>query len=197
MEEIYQIKVTLLHTDPPVWRRVLMPADLTLAELHNVLQAIMNWQNAHLRQFQIKGREIRMLDLRDPLARGGGRLSEPKLRLCDLLWKPRAKMEYLYDFGDNWQHGIVLEKIVPAESGVEYPTCTGGERNGPPEDCGGPFGYKDFVEAIRNPAHEEHENLMEWLGGGFDPEAFSIDAVNRKLARLQKRIAKRRAKAPA
>ena len=90
-----------------------------------------------------------------------------------------------YDFGDSWEHAIVVENVLPPEPGVAYPLCLGGKFQGPPEDCGGVPGYYNFLEAIHDPAHKEHEDLLNWVGGEFDPDAFSVDEVNQKLAPLQ------------
>lgn len=85
------------------------------------------------------------------------------------------------DFGDGWEHSLLVEKILPAARPLRYPVCLAGKRRCPPEDCGGPWGYQDFLEAIGNPDHERHEEFVEWIGGGFDPEEFDIEHVNRRL----------------
>ena len=100
------------------------------------------------------------------------------------------RFAYVYDFGDDWEHDILVEKIIGGNSGGERPLCLAGKRHRPPEDCGGPWGYGEFLEAFRNPGHEEHKAMLEWAGGGFDPEAFDITAVNRGLAALA--VARRR-----
>ena len=97
---------------------------------------------------------------------------------------------YTYDFGDSWKHAIVVEKVLPPEPGLAYPFCVGGKLQGPPEDCGGIPGYHNLLEAIRDPTHEEHADLLDWVGGEFNPEAFSVDDVNRGLAPLQRWWAK-------
>ena len=95
------------------------------------------------------------------------------------------KFTYVYDFGDNWHHTVQVEKVLELEPKVKYPRCVKGSRAGPPEDCGGPWGYGGFLEAIQNPSHEEHEEMLEWVGGEFDPEAFDLEAVNEELAAMQ------------
>jgi hypothetical protein len=184
--DIYQLNITLLGTRPPIWRRVLAPADLTLAQFHNVLQVTMGWENSHLHEFRIGRQRFGVPDPEDRFMGGTGRIDERKVRLSDVLGEAGAKAEYTYDFGDNWEHIIVVEKVLTPEPEVVYPVCTDGKRHGPPEDCGGLGGYHNFLEAIRDPAHEEHEEMLEWIGGGFDPEAFSVDHVNRRLAPLQR-----------
>lgn len=189
--DIYQLRITLLGTRPPIWRRVLAPADLTLAQFHNVLQAAMGWENCHLHEFRIGWQRFGVPDPVDRLMGGGtGCINERKVRLSDVLGKAGAKAEYTYDFGDSWEHSIVVEKVLTPEPGVAYPVCTAGKRHGPPEDCGGLGGYDNLLEAIRDPEHEEHEDLLEWIGGSFDPEVFSVDHVNRRLAPLRRRRVK-------
>jgi hypothetical protein len=97
----------------------------------------------------------------------------------------RPRFLYEYDFGDEWMHQVIVEERFPPEEGVRYPRCVGGERACPPEDCGGPWGYADFAEAARNPDHERHADILEWVGDEFDPEAFDIEAVNRQLAKVR------------
>jgi hypothetical protein len=185
--KIYQIKVTLMGTDPPIWRRLLVPAEMTLEQLHRVLQAAMGWQDCHLHEFQIGKQRF---GRPDPMERAFGRPrtgSERTARLSDVLGKPRAKAMYTYDFGDSWDHAVVVEKILAPESGADYPVCLAGERCGPPEDCGGLPGFYNLLEAMSDPEHEQREEFVEWLGCVFDPEAFSVDEVNRRLAPAQRR----------
>jgi hypothetical protein len=185
--EIYQIKVTLLGTDPPIWRRLLVPADLTLERLHDVLQLAVGWEDCHMHEFRIGKQRF---GKPDPLERAFGRprtASERTARLFTVLDKARAKAVYTYDFGDGCDHEIVVEKCLTPEPGRAYPACLAGERHGPPEDCGGLPGFHDMLEAISDPRHEQHDEILEWLGGDFDPEAFSVDDVNQRLAPLQRR----------
>ncbi len=119
---------------------------------------------------------------------GGPRTaSERTARLFNVLARAGAKAVYTYDFGDSWDHQIVVEKRLAPEPGRAYPTCLAGERHGPPEDCGGIPGYYNLLEAIRDPKHEEHKDLLDWIGESFDPDAFPVDEVNRRLAPLQRR----------
>jgi hypothetical protein len=134
-QEIYQIKVTLLGTRPPVWRRLMVPAGMTLAQLHDVLQAAMGWENCHLHEFRIGRQRFGVPDPNDRLMGGAGCVNERKVRLSDVL-EVGAKAEYTYDFGDSWEHGIAVEKVLPPEPGLERPVCTDGKHHGPPEDCG-------------------------------------------------------------
>ena len=189
-QEIYQIKVTLLGMTPPIWRRLLVPAEITLERLHHVLQVAMGWEDCHLHDFRIGSKRFGEPDPDDRLMGLPSTGNERTARLSSVLSRIGAKATYTYDFGDGWEHGILVEKVLPREPGLSYPACVGGKRHGPPEDCGGIPGYYNLLEAIRDPDHDEHEETLEWIGGDFDPEAFSVDHVNRKLAPLQRRRAK-------
>lgn len=177
---IYQLKVTLKGLRPPIWRRLQVPSDFTLGQLHDVLQIAMGWTDSHLHQFII-GRTY----YSQPDYELEGVEDENKVRLDRVARAEKAKFVYEYDFGDSWQHDIVVEKILPREEGVRYPICIAGKRAGPPEDCGGIWGYADLLEIIQDPEHEEYEDMMEWLGGELDPEAFDLEEVNRKLRRIR------------
>ena len=180
--KIYQLKITLKYIRPPIWRRIQIRRDITLAELHLILQAGMGWTNSHLHQFRVGKTyygdpdidEFGDMNLKD----------ERKLRLSKLLSKPKQKIVYEYDFGDGWEHEILLEKIVPAEPGIQYPRCLGGARACPPEDCGGVGGYAEFLAAIRDPNHEEHDEYLDWIGGEFDPEEFDVEDFDNALRYL-------------
>ena len=185
-QEIYQLKVTLLDTRPPIWRRLLVPAGLTLEVLHDVLQLAMGWTDSHLHEFRVGPKRFGVPDPEDQLMGLPGVSNERSAHLFKVLGKAGAKARYTYDFGDNWEHAIVVEKVLPPEPGVAYPICVGGKLRCPPEDCGSIPGYYNLLEVIRDPTHEEHEDMLAWLGGSYDPEAFSVDDVNRRLAPLQR-----------
>lgn len=173
---VYQLKVTLKGSKPPIWRRIQVSGDDSLGKLHAILQIAMGWYGCHLHMFEIHGKEYGEpnrdleLDFND----------ERKTKLHQIL-KDKDAFVYQYDFGDDWMHQVVVEKIVPKEKGTQYPVCVAGGRACPPEDCGGIWGYKDFLEAIENPKHPEHENMIEWVGGRFDPEAFNLESINNVL----------------
>jgi hypothetical protein len=186
-QEIYQIKVILLGMDPPIWRRLMVPADLTLEQLHHILQLAMGWEDCHMHEFRIGQQRF---GTPDPMEKALGRshtASERTARLFSVLGRAGVKAVYTYDFGDSWEHQIVVEKRLAPEPGRAYPACLAGERHGPPEDCGGIPGFYNLLEAISDPEHEQHQELLDWLGGDFDPGAFSVDEVNRRLASLQRR----------
>ena len=188
-QDIYQIKVTLLGTNPPIWRRLLVPAVLTLAQLHVVLQIAMEWEGGHMHEFRVGHRHFGQSDPED-LSMGMPPVeNERTVRLAGVLRRVGARVIYTYDFGDSWEHGIVLEKRLPVDPITKYPVCTDGQLACPPEDCGGVPGFYDLVEVITDPNHERHEELSEWISDDFDPQAFSVDHVNRRLSPIRRRKA--------
>jgi len=178
MGKIYQLKITLKDVKPPVWRRVEVPADIKLDKLGEIILRAMGWGGYHLTSFEFRGEEY-FGDKESAEDMGGMLASKAKLSQC--LTSLNQKGAYTYDFGDDWRHEILLEKIFDPEKGVSYPRCTAGKRNCPPDDCGGPWGYEDFLKAIQNPKHPEHEDMLEWVGGKFDPEEFDLEGVNEGL----------------
>lgn len=184
--EICQLKVTLLGTSPPIWRRLLVLADLTLAQLHDVLQAAMGWEDGHMHEFSIGQRRFGRPDPEDQLMGMPSAENERTVRLSGILGRVSSKVIYTYDFGDSWEHSIVLEKWLPIDPNATYPICTDGQLACPPEDCGGVPGFYDLVEALADPNHERYEEMLDWIGGDFDPQAFSVDKVNKMLAPLSR-----------
>ncbi len=180
-DRIYQLKISLNGIKPQIWRRVLVPADISLLELHRVIQNAFEWGDYHIHQF-FPTALPRILDLyietEDPaeLAK-----IEMKLPLSKCMTSVKNKMKYNYDFGDDWEHTIALEKIVERDRKISYPACIGGKRACPPEDCGGVWAYKKLLETLADPNHPEHEEMMEWTGGKFDPEEFEAGLANMKL----------------
>ena len=178
---IYQLKITLRASRPPIWRRVLVPGDFGLHKLHQVVQIAMGWTNSHLHLFIVDGTEYG-----EPHADDRTEVEdERRFALRQVAPREKARFVYEYDFGDDWLHAIVVEAVSPPEPGVKYPLCAKGKRACPPEDVGGMWGYGTFLEAIRDPRHEEHASYLEWIGGGFDPEAFDLDAINQALRRVK------------
>ena len=177
--DIFELKVTLRDISPPIWRRVLVRADTRLGRLHEILQVVMGWEDCHLHRFVIGGAEYGVPDPDFP----SDVRSERNVRL-DKVAVEGGVFLYEYDFGDGWAHDVVVEAILP-EGKRAYPACTGGERACPPEDCGGPFGYARLLEALADPDDEEYDDLLEWVGGHFDPEHFSVGSVNRRLPRVR------------
>ena len=181
LRKIYQIKVTLKEIRPPIWRRLEVLSDTTLEELHVILQVAMGWGNYHLHQFTIGGIEYGQPDP----DYGSEVEDERKVKLNQVAPEENAKFIYEYDFGDSWQHTVLIEKILPVEKGKHYPICVKGKRACPPEDVGGPWGYTNFIEAVLKLGHPEHEDMLEWVGGEFDPDAFSIEEINENLKQIR------------
>lgn len=175
---IYQIKVSLIDAKPPIWRRLLVSSTTTLAKLHDILQIAMGWENYHLHQFEANGISY---GRPDPDFDWDDIIDERQVKLHDVLRNEKDSLRYEYDFGDSWEHKIVLEKIFPRDGKIPVPQCIKGKRACPPEDVGGVWGYESFLEAISDPKHPEHKDMLEWVGGDFDPEEFYLDAVNELL----------------
>ena len=187
---IYQIKATLLYTKPPVWRRLLVPADMTLDQLHLVIQATMEWLDFHLHQFRLGDVTFTAEDPFGGAVADEDSIDERQVRVCDVLKRKGEKASYAYDFGDDWEHSLLLEKTLPRDPDAVYPVCIAGKRCGPIEDTGGPPGYHHMLQVLRNPKHEEYEELMESLGAPYDPDYFSLAEINERLAPLQSPTAK-------
>jgi hypothetical protein len=179
--DVYQLKITLLETAPPVWRRFRVPADLLLPRLHDVVQAVMGWKDTHLHQFS--SGSIRFGEP-DP-EWDTGAIDYQEIRLNQILRRMGDRFGYEYDFGDDWQHEIVLERILEGEEGQTPLRCLEGERACPPEDCGGIPGYQELLEALADPAQPDHADRQRWVGKKWDPEWFDIDPVNRRLAHIR------------
>lgn len=176
---IYQLKVTLQDIDPPIWRRIQVWDDTTLDGLHRTLQTVMGWENCHLHEFLIDRRIYSVPDPDDAMYERKV-IDERRKRLRDVVSRVGTRLVYVYDFGDDWRHDLQLEAILLPDPDQQYSCCVAGERRGPPEDVGGPPGYQDYLEALANPKHEEHETWLQWRGR-FEPEAFSLAAVNQQL----------------
>lgn len=176
--DVYQVKVTLTGVRPPVWRRLLVPSSVSLRKFHDILQIAFGWTDSHLHQFEARGETYGI-----PHSEyANSTRNDARVRLNEVFRKERDSMLYEYDFGDGWVHKIVLEKMLAASSDVKVPRCIGGARACPPDDCGGPFGYSKFLKAIRDPFHPEHEEMVDWIGGDFDPNWFELAEVNEELA---------------
>ena len=176
---VYELEIWLMEIEPRIWRRFAVPANIKLPRLHEVIQDMMGWTNSHLHEFS--GENCRYSEPDPDLVMDGDTLDEGKARLTDLVRQPKDQFVYQYDFGDNWQHVVEVVSVGTPETGVKYPVCLAGERACPPEDCGGPWNYDEFLETILDPDHEEHEEMIEWVGSSFDPEAFDVNEVNRLL----------------
>jgi hypothetical protein len=171
---IYQLKITLKGVKPPIWRRLQVKSDITLLALHKTIQKVMGWTDSHLHEFIVKG--VSYGDSEDEDA-----LNERRHHLNKLRLEEKEKFFYVYDFGDNWEHVILVEKILRIDSSVKYPVCLTGKRSGPLEDCGGPWGYMELLDILEDPNHPDYDERIEWIGEDFDPEMFDIEKINRQL----------------
>lgn len=178
-----QVKVTIQDIEPPIWRRLLLPCNLNLAQLHEVIQAAFGWTDSHLHQFIIGGLVYGAPEFDEGWEddRTTFEASEVMLGDFDLYREPHPCLFYEYDFGDSWMHTIEFERQVPREADVTYPICIDGARHRPPEDVGGSSGYESFLEVWRDPDHEDHRDMRRWAGRGFDPEAFEAAAANKAI----------------
>ncbi len=179
---IFQLKISLRGVSkPPVWRRVAVPADITLADLHAVIARAMGWNGGHLHVFETGWAEYGTTgyDL--------DHIDDSRVSLSDVLSVPGTKLRYTYDFGDDWRHDVKLEKILPEEPGGTYPFCLTGKGRCPPDDCGGTWGYAELKDVLADPGHERHQEMLDWMclvsADAFDPAAFSADDANARLVR--------------
>ncbi len=179
---IYQLKISLKGIKPPIWRRVQLPGDTSLLKLHFILQVAMGWTNSHLHEFIINKQSYGNPDMDELGSRRT--LDETEYLLKQVVPGKGVKFEYLYDFGDGWQHTIQVEDIIEPDEEHKFPACVAGRRACPPEDVGGIWGYTDFVEAILDPQHPEHENYLAWIGAEFDPEVFDLQQCDEELRNI-------------
>ena len=179
---IYQLRIELLDLEPAIWRQVLVPASIRLHKLHVVLLWTMGWAGGHLHEFIIghdhygepdPHYDTPPLIQRDDRATLGAALGG------------RKAFTYLYDYGDGWEHRVTVEKILPPDPAMKSPQCLNGANACPPEDVGGPPGYVEFLQAISDPKHDEHEDQLEWCGGSFDPTAFRLEDINDRLGQIK------------
>jgi len=177
MTKILQLKIRLNGIRPPIWRRFLVEDSITFEELHEIIQNVMGWENYHMYEFKLYG--LRISEPDEEL--GFEVVNSKEVKLSEFLKAEKQMFYYIYDFGDRWEHTITVEKILEKDNSKKYPVCIAGKRACPPEDCGGVYGYEEFLEAIKDPKHEEHESMLEWIGGEFDPEEFNLEEVNKLL----------------
>jgi hypothetical protein len=174
--DLLSLKVTLRGIRPPIWRRLLIPGRMTLGDVHQAVQAAMGWEDAHLHVFEIAGRSYGDPHSVDDVA------NEERLTLKGVLKSGVRRFTYTYDFGDNWEHEIAIESTTPPVEGRRYPACVAGKRNGPPEDCGGPWGYQHLLAVLADPSHPEHADHVEWIGEDFDAEDFTVEVADASVA---------------
>jgi hypothetical protein len=186
-DAILRLKIVLADTEPPIWRRVEVSAEMTLKELHGVIQAAMGWDDDHLYQFHV-GRET----IAGPGMGGGGwgaprAIGASRVHLGDLAARGVKRFTYIYDMGDSWEHKLQIEKMLPADPAASYPRLVDGALCCPPEDVGGIPGFYAFLDAIDDPKHPDHDDRIEWYGGVFDPNEIDIDRIRKDLHRIAAR----------
>jgi hypothetical protein len=176
-----------MHVSPVVWRRILIPSNYTFWELHCAIQDAFGWTGGHSHGFSIaqKGTarplsiEMPNLDFSDDALDTRNEESE---KITDHLGKAVKQCIYTYDFGDNWDHTVLLEKVIPGSEGEVYPKCIAGKNACPPEDCGGVWGYQNLKKVLRDPKHEEYADMLDWLcienGSEFDPSEFNLSDIS-------------------
>jgi hypothetical protein len=176
---IYQFKITLKYITPKIWRRIQVPWDYNFWDLHVAIQDAMGWEDYHRHQFDIiDPKTCEKVFISSPNDEGfHDVIDEHKAKIAKYFLVPKDKAIYEYDFGDGWEHEVLLEKILPAVVEDKYPQCLAGKNACPPEDCGGASGYEYLLEILANPGHEEYTERMEWLGGEFIPEEFDPKLV--------------------
>ena len=185
---LYQLKVTLKESQPPIWRRVVVRADMTLDGLHDVIQIAMGWTNDHMHQFIVGSRNARTFygDTRPEFGDlDGEMLDEGCHTVANLAPVAKRKFVYEYDFGDGWRHDVVVEKILPPDAAFKHPVCLAGANACPPEDCGGIHGYYNLLAILADPKHPRHEGMKEWMGGEVKAAEFSLEGINAGLKRLK------------
>ena len=194
---VLQFRIELLGIQPLIWRRIHVPGDYTFWDLHVAIQSAFAWHDSHLHEFRLTGsngeRHRFGLPVQGDFDDGSDRdlMRDWQFKVADYLDVKGQRIEYLYDFGDNWRHAIVFEDALPKAPGKKYPRCTAGERCGPPDDCGGPHGYASLLEILANPKDDEYKSSHAWaahmkgLRGKFDPEAFDEQAVKFENPKLR------------
>ena len=176
MSKILELDITLRGSKPKIWRRVHVPADLTFHDLHYVIQFAMGWTNSHLHQFEVgRGQEY----IRPPLEEDWDEPTDSrKTPISEHLAAIKEKITYSYDFGDSWEHEVVVKKVLETDPKKHYPLLVAGERACPPEDCGGIWGYAEILETLKKPGSDNYEDWIEWLGEDFDPAEFNLEEIN-------------------
>ncbi len=179
---VHHFEVALQRVEPTVWREIQVPSDYSFWDLHVAIQDAMGWLDYHLHEFEIASPttgELERIGIPDD-AFDDEQPALPSwgLQISDYFSSEYPRATYTYDFGDDWLHTVTLRGVVERVPRMKYPRCVAGKRACPPEDCGGELGYEGFLDAIQNPQHEEHDSMLEWVGGSFDPEAFDAKSVH-------------------
>lgn len=181
--KIARIRIELEHIAPLIWRRVDVSLTTNLRALHEIIQAVMPWENYHLYQFAVGERIYGEPDPEDAV--WGRKIYQAKgMQLGTLVGRGITELLYTYDFGDDWQHRVIVEEVLDPKPGTDYPFFIDGERTAPPEDVGGPTGFMDFVEAMAKPRHPQRKDLVRWYGGPFNPVDFGADRIAESIREI-------------
>lgn len=175
------LRVELLGIEPLIWRRLRVASSTSLKQLHDILQQVMGWQDSHLHEFRADELLIGMMDIDDPPE---NLQDENAWTLGQVLATGVSEFDYHYDFGDDWEHRLIVEPATRGGAGGPSPLCLAGENACPPEDVGGPPGYAVFLQALADPKHEDHARYLQWIGGIWDPKGFDLNRINRELRAL-------------
>ena len=179
---VYQFKIQLKEITPPIWRRILVPEEYNFWDLHVAIQDSMGWLDHHLHVFRIRQKHSSSI-VEIGIPNVDRFEDEPEIipgweiPISHYFHDLGITSDYKYDFGDGWEHEVILEGILIKEKGTKYPKCIDGSRACPPEDCGGVPGYCHVSDVVSNPGHEEYEDMITWLGGKYDPEEFNPDDI--------------------
>lgn len=192
MQEIIQLKISLTHSKPLIWRQFLVTKDTTFFELHHIIQIVMGWDNYHMFEFDLEGYRIGEVD-EDEKSNGYGGdqvLNSIEVKLSDVITQQKDIINYLYDFGDGWKHQIKVEKFHNIDNTLKYPICIDGQMNCPPEDCGGIGSFYHCIDVLKDKKHPDHKAIAQWFNKKYNIEQFDKEKVNRKLKGLDKYIRK-------
>jgi len=182
MKLIYQLRIDLAGAKPPIWRRILISSSDTLYDLHCAIQNAMGWMNGHLHDFEYRGSHYGISSEEDEFSYFEI-LDEKKYTLAHLFLQEGDMLLYTYDFGNNWEHKVKLEKIITQKDDGQLPRCIKGKNACPPEDIGGLWGYYDMLEALSDSDNPERNEIIEWLGDDeFDPTYFDLEEINERMA---------------
>lgn len=190
MENIIQLKVRLNRTFPEIWRRIQVEKTTSFFELHHIIQIVMGWENYHMFEFNFNG--YRIGEPNDEMVGMGfgskDVLDSKDIKLDSIITDITEIFDYDYDFGDGWNHRIIVEEFHPKKENIQYPRCIEGALKCPPEDCGGIGGYYNLLNVINNKKHPERKEMLEWLGRKYDPNEFNLKKINLQLSKLEKYI---------
>jgi hypothetical protein len=182
MIQVITLRVALEKTSPPIWRRIQLTEDMTLNDLHYAIQGAFGWDDSHLHMFTIKGRG----QYSSRRASWDGDFEADtddshKVSLGALVKEQVKKFRYIYDFGDSWTHEVKIEKVEMMAEKLKSPRCIDGALCGPPEDCGGIYGFFNFKEIMADRKHPEYKDMKDWYGKTFDPKKFNVAEANKNI----------------